>query len=106
MKDEGSRLHLLGVLGVLALALLVFALPAGRRPFWSSDEARFAVLARTSSTLAEAATRHTPPGVAAVAYLASRPSLDFYVHRPVLEPATPKMATALVSRRLGALTTT
>jgi 4-amino-4-deoxy-L-arabinose transferase-like glycosyltransferase len=46
MKDEGSRLHLLGVLGVLALALVVFAVPAGRRPFWSSDEARFAVLAQ------------------------------------------------------------
>jgi 4-amino-4-deoxy-L-arabinose transferase-like glycosyltransferase len=34
------------MLGVLALALIVFAVPAGRRPFWSSDEARFAVLAQ------------------------------------------------------------
>jgi 4-amino-4-deoxy-L-arabinose transferase-like glycosyltransferase len=34
------------VLGVLALAIVVFAIPAGRRPFWSSDEARFAVLAQ------------------------------------------------------------
>src|SRR5436190_1440074 len=35
-----------GLLGALALALVVFAVPAGRRPFWSSDEARFAVLAQ------------------------------------------------------------
>jgi 4-amino-4-deoxy-L-arabinose transferase-like glycosyltransferase len=41
-----SRWRTLAVLGVLALALLVFALPAGRRPFWSSDEARFALLAQ------------------------------------------------------------
>jgi hypothetical protein len=34
----------LATLAVLVLALLVFGLPAGRRPFWSSDEARFAVL--------------------------------------------------------------
>lgn len=31
---------------VLLLAVVVFAIPAGRRPFWSSDEARFAVLAQ------------------------------------------------------------
>ncbi len=37
---------MLGLVGVLAVALLVFAVPAGRRPFWSSDEARFAVLAQ------------------------------------------------------------
>jgi 4-amino-4-deoxy-L-arabinose transferase-like glycosyltransferase len=40
------RRRTLAVLGVLALALIVFALPAGRRPFWSSDEARFALLAQ------------------------------------------------------------
>lgn len=34
------------LLALLALALVVFAVPAGRRPFWSSDEARFAVLAQ------------------------------------------------------------
>ena len=33
-------------LGVLLLALIVAAVPAGRRPFWSSDEARFALLAQ------------------------------------------------------------
>jgi 4-amino-4-deoxy-L-arabinose transferase-like glycosyltransferase len=43
---RGSRRQTLALLGVLVLALLVFALPAGRRPFWSSDEARFAVLAQ------------------------------------------------------------
>jgi len=43
---SGSRRHVLGLVGVLAVALLVFAVPAGRRPFWSSDEARFAVLAQ------------------------------------------------------------
>jgi len=32
--------------GVLLLALLTALIPAGRRPFWSSDEARFALLAR------------------------------------------------------------
>jgi 4-amino-4-deoxy-L-arabinose transferase-like glycosyltransferase len=42
----GSRRYALGLVGVLALALVVFAVPAGRRPFWSSDEARFAVLAQ------------------------------------------------------------
>jgi 4-amino-4-deoxy-L-arabinose transferase-like glycosyltransferase len=35
-----------GVLGVLMLAVLIAALPAGRRPFWSSDEARVALLAQ------------------------------------------------------------
>ena len=32
--------------GVLLLALLTALVPAGRRPFWSSDEARFALLAQ------------------------------------------------------------
>lgn len=32
--------------GVLVLALIIAAVPAGRRPFWSSDEARFALLAQ------------------------------------------------------------
>jgi 4-amino-4-deoxy-L-arabinose transferase-like glycosyltransferase len=32
------------VAGVLLLAALLAAIPAGRRPFWSSDEARFALL--------------------------------------------------------------
>jgi 4-amino-4-deoxy-L-arabinose transferase-like glycosyltransferase len=41
-----SRGQVPGLVGVLALALVVFAVPAGRRPFWSSDEARFAVLAQ------------------------------------------------------------
>jgi 4-amino-4-deoxy-L-arabinose transferase-like glycosyltransferase len=41
-----GRRQTLAVLGVLGLALLIFALPAGRRPFWSSDEARFALLAQ------------------------------------------------------------
>lgn len=36
----------LALVAVLSLAALVFAAPAGRRPFWSSDEARFAVLAQ------------------------------------------------------------
>jgi 4-amino-4-deoxy-L-arabinose transferase-like glycosyltransferase len=36
----------LAIPGVLLLAVVVFAVPAGRRPFWSSDEARFAVLAQ------------------------------------------------------------
>ena len=40
------RRQTLARVGVLLLALLVFAVPAGRRPFWSSDEARFAVLAQ------------------------------------------------------------
>jgi 4-amino-4-deoxy-L-arabinose transferase-like glycosyltransferase len=40
------RRQSLAVLGVLVLALVVFVIPAGRRPFWSSDEARFAVLAQ------------------------------------------------------------
>jgi len=31
---------------VLALAALILLMPAGRRPFWSSDEARFALLAQ------------------------------------------------------------
>src|SRR2546429_3764982 len=34
------------VLGVLVLSVMIVATPAGRRPFWSSDEARFALLAR------------------------------------------------------------
>lgn len=32
--------------GVLLLSALLVAIPAGRRPFWSSDEARFALLAQ------------------------------------------------------------
>jgi 4-amino-4-deoxy-L-arabinose transferase-like glycosyltransferase len=32
--------------GVLLLAVILVAIPAGRRPFWSSDEARVALLAR------------------------------------------------------------
>lgn len=43
MSLRHPRLALVAVLG---LALVVFAVPAGRRPFWSSDEARFAVLAQ------------------------------------------------------------
>src|SRR6266516_3626401 len=31
---------------VVVLSALLAALPAGRRPFWSSDEARFALLAQ------------------------------------------------------------
>lgn len=41
-----SRQWWAGLAGVLILAAIVFALPAGRRPFWSSDEARFAILAQ------------------------------------------------------------
>ena len=41
-----ARRWVLGLLAVLVLAALIFALPAGRRPFWSSDEARFALLAQ------------------------------------------------------------
>src|SRR5206468_11372771 len=33
------------ILGVLVLSAVILATPAGRRPFWSSDEARFALLA-------------------------------------------------------------
>ena len=41
-----ARWQRLAIPGVLLLAVVVFAVPAGRRPFWSSDEARFAVLAQ------------------------------------------------------------
>lgn len=41
-----ARRPLTCALGVVLLALIVAAVPAGRRPFWSSDEARFALLAR------------------------------------------------------------
>ncbi len=41
-----ARRPLVCALGVLLLALIVAAVPAGRRPFWSSDEARFALLAQ------------------------------------------------------------
>ena len=34
------------IAGVLLLTALLAAIPAGRRPFWSSDEARFALLAQ------------------------------------------------------------
>jgi len=34
------------ILGVLVLSVMIVATPAGRRPFWSSDEARFALLAQ------------------------------------------------------------
>src|SRR2546429_1254693 len=34
------------ILGVLVLSAMLVATPAGRRPFWSSDEARFALLAQ------------------------------------------------------------
>lgn len=43
---SGSRWQTLALLTLLALAIVVFAIPAGRRPFWSSDEARFALLAQ------------------------------------------------------------
>jgi 4-amino-4-deoxy-L-arabinose transferase-like glycosyltransferase len=43
--DRGRSSGVL-LIGVLLLALLVFGIPAGRRPLWSSDEARFAVLAQ------------------------------------------------------------
>lgn len=36
----------LQLIGVLVLAALILAIPAGRRPFWSSDEARYAILAQ------------------------------------------------------------
>jgi hypothetical protein len=36
------------VIGVLLLSALLTAIPAGRRPFWSSDEARFALLAQNA----------------------------------------------------------
>ena len=32
------------ILGVIVLAAIVITIPAGRRPFWSSDEARYALL--------------------------------------------------------------
>src|ERR1043166_2006785 len=41
-----ARWQRLAIPGGLLLAVVVFAVPAGRRPFWSSDEARFAVLAQ------------------------------------------------------------
>jgi len=34
------------IVGVLLLSAMLAAIPAGRRPFWSSDEARFALLAQ------------------------------------------------------------
>jgi 4-amino-4-deoxy-L-arabinose transferase-like glycosyltransferase len=34
------------ILGVLVLSAMIVATPAGRRPFWSSDETRFALLAQ------------------------------------------------------------
>src|SRR5262244_2996823 len=34
------------LVGVVLLSAMLVALPAGRRPFWSSDEARVALLAR------------------------------------------------------------
>jgi 4-amino-4-deoxy-L-arabinose transferase-like glycosyltransferase len=55
--------------------------------------------------LAEAVARHTPPGVAVVAYPDARLSLDFYVRRPVIEAATPELAAALVSRAPAAVVT-
>lgn len=36
----------LAVIGILALALLILVLPAGRRVFWSSNEARYPLLAQ------------------------------------------------------------
>ncbi|MBI4271650.1 MAG: glycosyltransferase family 39 protein [Candidatus Rokubacteria bacterium] len=36
----------MALVGVLALAALILTIPAGRRVFWSSDEARFALLAQ------------------------------------------------------------
>jgi 4-amino-4-deoxy-L-arabinose transferase-like glycosyltransferase len=44
--ETGGRAERLAVAGVLLLAVVLTALPAGQRPFWSQDEARFAVLAR------------------------------------------------------------
>jgi 4-amino-4-deoxy-L-arabinose transferase-like glycosyltransferase len=41
-----SRSYAAGLLGVLFLAALIAVVPAGRRPFWSSDEARVALLAQ------------------------------------------------------------
>jgi 4-amino-4-deoxy-L-arabinose transferase-like glycosyltransferase len=41
-----SRRYVVFLLGVLLLAALLAAIPAGRRPFWSSDEARVALLAQ------------------------------------------------------------
>lgn len=40
----------LATAGVLLLAGILLAIPAGRRPFWSQDEARFALLARNIVT--------------------------------------------------------
>ena len=34
------------ILGAVILAAVVIAVPAGRRPLWSSDEARYALLAQ------------------------------------------------------------
>src|SRR3989442_12893429 len=34
------------ILGVLVLSVMIVATPAGRRPLWSSDEARFPLLAQ------------------------------------------------------------
>jgi 4-amino-4-deoxy-L-arabinose transferase-like glycosyltransferase len=41
-----SRSYAAWLFGVLFLAALIAAVPAGRRPFWSSDEARVALLAQ------------------------------------------------------------
>src|SRR5262245_53810027 len=45
-RRAATRRRALAFIGVTLFAGLIFAVPAGRRPFWSSDEARFALLAR------------------------------------------------------------
>jgi hypothetical protein len=56
-------------------------------------------------TLAQAVTRHTPPGSAVIAHPDARLSLDFYVGRPVIEAATPHAAAALLAKMPGSLVT-
>ncbi|MEX2223257.1 MAG: glycosyltransferase family 39 protein [Candidatus Rokuibacteriota bacterium] len=80
-------------------ALVVFALPIGRRPFANQDEARFALLAR------EAVEHHTwlLPRVRGVIYL-NKPPLFFWTVALLAKPfGVVNEATAPLASLLGAL---
>jgi 4-amino-4-deoxy-L-arabinose transferase-like glycosyltransferase len=120
VPDSVIELTLIVVL-LLAAALSV-ALGAWRRAFAAGTAAAAGLLvvvmlvegvmypprytrANDLRALAEAATRHTPPGSAVIAHPDARLSLDFYVGRRVIEAATPERAAALVATAPGAMVT-
>jgi len=117
-----SAVELIVIVTIVFAAALSLALGAWRRAFATGTATAAGLLALVMivegvtyppryarandlRTLADAVTRHTPPGSAVVAHPDARLSLDFYVGRRVIEAPTPDAAAALLAKAPGSLVT-